>query len=152
MRSFPDRPVVGVGAVIFDGSTVLLVKRGHAPLKGDWSLPGGAVELGETLEAAVVREIREETGLDVAVQSLVEAVDRIHHAADGRVEYHYVVVDFLCRPSNTSKTSNTAALPCAGSDADEVRWVPLEKLAAYHLSSAARAVIDKALELSVRKP
>jgi 8-oxo-dGTP diphosphatase len=147
LRSFPDRPVVGVGAVIFDGPTVLLVKRGHAPLKGDWSLPGGAVELGESLEAAVVREIREETGLDVAVQSLVEVVDRIHHAPDGRVEYHYVIVDFLCRPSNSP-----GALPCAGSDADEVRWVPLEELPAYHLSSAACAVIDKALELIVRKP
>ena len=83
MRKYPDRPIVGVGAVIVDGDRVLLVKRAHEPLKGEWSLPGGAVEVGETLEAALVREVREETGLDVDVGPVVEVLDRIRRDADG---------------------------------------------------------------------
>jgi mutator protein MutT len=136
-RTFPERPVLGVGAVIFDAGRVLLVRRGHAPLQGEWSLPGGAVETGETLEAAVVREIREETGLDVLVGRLVEVVDRIHRLPDGRVEYHYVVVDYLCVPKGSH--------PVPGSDAADVRWVPLHELDGYGVSSTARAVINKAL-------
>ena len=137
MRAFPDRPVLGVGAVIFDAGRVLLVRRGHAPLKGEWSLPGGAVETGETLEAAILREVREETGLDVAVGRLVEVVDRIHRVPDGRVEYHYVVVDYLCVPAGNR--------PMPGSDAADARWVALAELDDYGLSPTARAVINKAL-------
>lgn len=144
MRRYPDRPVVGVGAVIVDGRRVLLVRRGHAPLKGEWSLPGGAVELGETLEAALKREIVEETSLTVHVECLVDVVDRVHYAADGRVEYHYVVVDYLCTASSTPLT--------AGSDADEVRWVERQELPAYGVSETALRVIDKALELSLARP
>lgn len=144
MRSYPERPVVGVGAVIVDGNRVLLVRRGHAPLKGEWSLPGGAVELGETLEAALKREIVEETSLTVHVECLVDVVDRVHYADDGRVEYHYVVVDYLCTASSTPLT--------AGSDADEVRWVERQELPAYGVSEMALRVIDKALELSLARP
>jgi len=144
VRSYPERPVVGVGAVIVNDDRVLLVRRGHAPLKGEWSLPGGAVELGETLEAALIREVLEETSLNVRIECLVEVVDRIHYSADGRVEYHYVVVDYLCIPR-----SMTAA---SGSDADEVRWVHRDELPAYHVSDAALRVIHKGLELSETRP
>ena len=140
MRKFPDRPVAGVGAVILDQGRVLLVKRGHAPLKGEWSLPGGAVELGETLEAAVAREVLEETGLVVDVGPVVEVIDRVHRDADGRVEYHYIVVDYLCQMSGSADAG-----PAAGSDADDVQWVPIEDLAALRVQATAIAVIRKAL-------
>jgi len=98
-REYPDRPFVGVGAVIVDESArVLLVKRRFEPLAGQWSLPGGAVDVGETLAACVIREMREETGLDVEVGAVIEVFDRIMHDAGGRVQYHYVLVDYVCRP------------------------------------------------------
>src|SRR5205809_2114809 len=114
-RRHPERPIVAVGAVILDGDRVLLVKRGQEPLKGEWSLPGGAIEIGETLEAAVVREVREETCLDVEVGPLVDVVNRITRDAEGRVDYHFVVVDYLCRPLG-------GTLACA-SDAAAAEWV-----------------------------
>ena len=135
-RSFPDRPVLGVGAVVFDGDRVLLVKRAHPPLQGEWSLPGGAVETGETLAIAVAREVLEETGLVVDVGPVADVVDRIHRLADGRVEYHFVVVDYLCTAREAS--------PRPGSDAADVRWVALTDLTKYGVSSTARSVINKA--------
>jgi ADP-ribose pyrophosphatase YjhB (NUDIX family) len=132
--------VVGVGAVVVDGDRVLLVRRAHPPLQGEWSLPGGAVETGETLEAAVAREVLEETGLEVEVGPVAGVVDRIHRDAGGRVEYHYVVVDYLCRPRG-------GRLACA-SDAADARWVPAARLTAFNLTEAAGRVIDKALELA----
>src|SRR3954471_16503073 len=96
MRSYPDRPIVAVGAVVLDGDRVLLVQRGQEPLKGEWSLPGGVVEIGETLTAALVREVQEETSLDVVVGEVVEVLDSIRRDADGRAEYHYVIVDYAC--------------------------------------------------------
>jgi len=144
VRSFPERPVVGVGAVIVDRGRVLLVRRGHAPLKGEWSLPGGAVELGETLEVALTREVLEETSLHVSVGPIIDVVDRIHHSPDGRVEYHYVVVDYLCTPRSTALRS--------GSDADEVKWVERDEFAAHSLSDAVLRVIYKALEFSTARP
>jgi len=139
VRQYPERPIVAVGAVIVDGDRVLLVKRGHEPLKGEWSLPGGAVEVGETLEAALVREVREETCLDVRVGPVVEVLDRIRPDAAGRVEYHYVIVDYVCRVEG-------GAAAC-GSDADEVRWVDRRDLESYRLTPGARAVIEKAFDL-----
>jgi mutator protein MutT len=138
-RSYPERPLVGVGAVIFDGDRVLLVKRGHAPLKGEWSLPGGCVELGETLEAAVAREVLEETGLAVDVGPVVEVFDRVQQGDDGRVEYHYVIVDYLCRPRG--------ARIAHGSDAEDVRWVDPDDMPAYRLTDKAASVIRKARRL-----
>lgn len=137
MRDFPSQPVVGVGAVILDGDRVLLVKRGHAPLKGEWSLPGGTVELGETLHDAVVREVREETGLDVTVGPLIEVFDRIDRAPDDRIVYHFVIVDFACRPSGGALGHN--------SDADDARWVGLDELADYRITQKATTVIQKAV-------
>jgi mutator protein MutT len=113
-REFPSTPLVGVGAVIVEAERVLLVRRGAEPLKGHWSLPGGLVELGEGLLNAVVREVREETGLTVEPIELIELVDKIHRE-DNRVRYHYVIADYLCRV--------TGGQLQAASDADAVRWV-----------------------------
>ena len=130
------RPVVGVGAVIIDGDRVVLIKRAHEPLKGQWSLPGGGVELGETLEQAIVREVQEETGLDVDVGPIVDILDRIGRDADGRVEHHFVLVDFVCRSSGGVLRS--------ASDADAAAWVTLADLAQYGVADITVGVIHKA--------
>jgi ADP-ribose pyrophosphatase YjhB (NUDIX family) len=113
-REFPEAPLVGVGAVVVDEGRVLLVRRGTEPLRGQWSLPGGLLELGEPLSAGVVREVREETGLIIEPMELIELLDRIHREGE-RVRYHYVIADYLCRVVG-------GALKAA-SDADAVRWV-----------------------------
>lgn len=143
-RQYPERPIVGVGAVIIDGDRVLLVRRAHEPLKGEWSLPGGAVELGETLVAATAREVREETGLDVEVGPMVEVLDRLRFDDDGRARYHYVLIDFLCRP--------IGGRLCCASDADGAAWVSLTDLGQYHVAPSALAVIDKAVERARAAP
>ena len=143
MRRHPDRPVVGVGAIVVDGSRVVLVKRAYEPLKGAWSLPGGAVELGETLADAVAREVREETGLDVRVGALVEVLERVHRDADGRVEFHYVLADYVCTPLGGALA--------AASDAADARWVSFDEMDAYGVSATTITVIAKALkELGIR--
>ena len=144
-REYPEAPIVGVGAVVIKGTKVLLVRRGNEPLKGEWSLPGGAVELGETLQQGVVREVLEETGLVVVPAGIVEVLDRItqdevlQDGASGRVRYHYVLVDFVCHVTGGALRE--------GSDADEVRWVAREELGEYHLAPITVRVIEKALEL-----
>jgi len=113
-REFPETPLVGVGAVVVEQDRVLLVRRGCEPLKGQWSLPGGMLEIGESLTAGVVREVREETGLTVEPVELIELLDRIHREGK-RVRYHYVIADYLCRV--------VGGEPMAASDAEAVRWV-----------------------------
>jgi mutator protein MutT len=113
-REFPQAPLVGVGAIVVDQGRVLLVRRGSEPLKGHWTLPGGMLEIGETLAAGVVREVREETSLDVEPIELIEVLDRIHREGE-RVRYHYVIADYLCRVTGGELR--------AASDADAVRWV-----------------------------
>lgn len=113
-REYPDTPLVGVGAVVVDANRVLLVRRGTEPLRGEWSLPGGLLEVGESLAAGVVREVREETGLIVEPVELIELLDRIHLVGE-RVRYHYVIADYLCRV--------TGGDLLAASDAEAVRWV-----------------------------
>jgi 8-oxo-dGTP diphosphatase len=138
MRAYPPRPVVGVGAVVLDARRVLLIRRAQEPLKGQWSLPGGGVELGETLEQAVAREVLEETGLEVDVGPIVDVLDRITRDTDGRVEHHYVLVDFVCRPSGGILSS--------ASDADAAEWVPVEALWDYGVAAVTAAVIRKAAD------
>jgi ADP-ribose pyrophosphatase YjhB (NUDIX family) len=135
-RRYPARPVLGVGAIIFHGDAVLLVKRGRAPLFGQWSLPGGAVETGETLDEAVRREILEETGLTLGDVRQFEIFERIMRDDEGRAEYHYVLVDYICEPGG-----GTA---CASSDAAECRWVPEPHLPQYRLTEGTLQVIRRA--------
>ena len=138
-RSYPSQPVVGVGAVVLADGKVVLVKRGHEPLAGEWSLPGGAVEVGETLEAACAREVLEETGLAVEVGPVVEVFDRIMLDEAGRVRYHFVLVDYLCRASG-------GELRCAG-DACDVALADVHRLEPYRLTDKALEVIARALSL-----
>lgn len=141
-RDYPSRPVVGVGAVVLTSDRqVLLVRRRHEPLAGQWSLPGGALELGETLEAGTAREILEETGVAVDVGPVVEVFDRILVDDAGRVRYHFVLVDYLCRPLEE------ACRPVAGSDVSDVALVPPDHLGAYRLAEKAGDVIRRALAL-----
>jgi mutator protein MutT len=135
-RAYPVSPTVGVGAVVFDADCVLLVRRAKAPLEGEWSLPGGAVELGETLEQAIVREVAEETGLRVLPMQVVKAFDHIDRDADGRIRFHYVLVDFLCRMDAEAKINTVPAEEQRfdrrglkhGSDVSDARWVPVAGL------------------------
>jgi ADP-ribose pyrophosphatase YjhB (NUDIX family) len=113
-REFPEVPLLGVGGVIVHEGRVLLVQRGREPLKGQWSLPGGLLEVGESLESGVIREVEEETGLRVQPVQLIELLDRIHREGD-RVRYHYVIADYLCRVTGGDLR--------AASDAAAVRWV-----------------------------
>jgi 8-oxo-dGTP diphosphatase len=139
LRQYPERPIVGVGAVIVDGDRVLLIKRAHEPLKGEWSLPGGAVDVGETLEAALAREVLEETGLEVSVGPVVEVLDSVRRDADGRVEYHFVIIDYRC-----TVRSGTAS---ASSDAADCRWLGVSQLDDYTLTPMTLKVIRKATNL-----
>jgi len=137
LRTYPERPIVGVGAIVLDGDRVLLVKRAHEPLKGEWSVPGGVVDVGETLEEAIRREVREETCLDIEVGPIVDVLDRIRYDPDGRVKFHYVLVDFVCRPVS-------GTLQCA-SDAEEAMWAECADLGRYGVADATISIIDKAI-------
>jgi 8-oxo-dGTP diphosphatase len=132
-REYPDSPLVGVGAVIIDGGRVLLVKRGHPPLLGEWSIPGGVLELGETLHEAATREAREETGLTVEPAELLGVYDRLLRDDAGRTLYHYVLVDFLCR--------RVAGEAQAADDADEVRWFTATEAAELGLAEDTADVV-----------
>jgi 8-oxo-dGTP diphosphatase len=144
LRSYPQQPVVSVGAVIVDGGRVLLIKRGQPPLQGRWSLPGGVVEIGETLQEALAREVREETGLEIEVGPLVEVLDRIEREDDNRIEYHYVIIDYRCLVRG-------GRLAC-GSDADDARWVSASDVASFNVTAAVAGVVHKALALASEAP
>jgi ADP-ribose pyrophosphatase YjhB (NUDIX family) len=135
-RRYPTRPIIGVGGLIFQDDSILLIRRGKPPLEGQWSLPGGAVETGETLEEALRREILEETGLSLAGVRQFEIFERITRDQDGRPEYHFVLIDFISTPA-----SGTAG---AADDASACRWVPERELGRYHLTEGTLAVIERA--------
>jgi len=139
-RQYPERPIVGVGAVIVKSGKVLLVKRRYEPLAGRWSIPGGTLELGETLETGVAREMLEETGLEIEVGPVIEVFDRIIFDADKRVRYHFVLVDYLCWPIGGQLQ--------AGSDVDAAVMVDPASLDEYDLTEKAREVIARALEVA----
>lgn len=134
-RAYPERPLVGVGGVVFEGESVLLVRRAREPGRGKWSIPGGAVRLGETLVQALEREMLEETGLAVKVVKPLEVVERIIPGDGGRVRYHYVLIDYLCR------VRGGALRP--GSDAGAAAFHPLEVLGLLNLTAGAEAVIRR---------
>jgi 8-oxo-dGTP diphosphatase len=140
-REFPDTPLVGVGAIIIEGNRVLLVKRAHPPLQDQWSIPGGMLEVGELVREAAVREAREETGLIVEAGELLGVYDRVLRDAARRVQYHYVLIDFLCR-----KVEGELA---AAGDAAEVRWVTREELRTLNLAEDTLDVIRKGFEKSM---
>ena len=136
-REYPESPLVGVGAVIVQNHRVLLIRRGQPPLLGEWSLPGGVLECGETLREAVVREAREETGLVVEPDEMLGVYERVIRGDEGPVRYHYVLIDFLCRPIGGDLK--------AGSDAADVRWFTREELPALNLAYDANDVVLKGL-------
>lgn len=136
-REYPESPLVGVGAVIVKDGCALLIRRGQPPLLGEWSLPGGVLECGETLREATIREAQEETGLIVEVEEMLGVYERVIRSEDGRVRYHYVLIDFLC--------SAVAGELKASSDADEAGWFTREQLPALKLAYDASDVVLKGL-------
>lgn len=137
-RDYPEQPIVGVGAVIVEGGRALLVRRATEPLKGEWSVPGGMLELGEKLRDGVRREVLEETGLEAEPREVLDVFDSIFPDPQGRTQYHYVLIDYLCRlVSGEAK---------AGSDVSEVRWVNEQDLASMNLRASIEQVVRKGLE------
>ncbi len=135
-RRYPSRPFLGVGALVFDGGNILLVERAKEPLKGYWSLPGGIVEVGEKLEDAIRREVREETSLEIEPLSMFEVFERIMPDTDGRPEYHYVLIDYLCRV--------VGGRLAAASDVSQTAWVAEQNLGEYRLTEGTLAVMERA--------
>jgi ADP-ribose pyrophosphatase YjhB (NUDIX family) len=134
-REFPEHPLVGIGAIIIEDSRVVLVKRAHPPIQGQWSIPGGVLEVGELIREAAVREAREETGLIVEPGELLGVYDRVLRDPTARVQYHYVLIDFLCR--------RVGGELLAASDAAEVRWFMREELPALKLAEDTQDVVEK---------
>ena len=141
-REYPERPMVGVGGVVISEGRALLVRRGGAPLEGQWSIPGGMLEVGETTVGGSAARVAEETGIEVRVGDLIEVFERITPDEDGKTRYHFVVLDYLCEA-----VSGEAR---AGSDVTDVAWAVPSELAKYSLSETATRVIFKAFEMAGR--
>jgi 8-oxo-dGTP diphosphatase len=139
-REYPERPLVGVGGVVIADGRALLIKRGGPPLQGEWSIPGGMLELGETLDQGVRRELAEETGLEVRVEDLIEVFERVFLDDDGRTKYHFVILDYLCEAVSREAR--------AGSDVTDVAWAREEELAQYSLTPTAMRVIKRAFKMA----
>ena len=142
-RDYPERPIIGVGAVVVRGDRALLGRRATEPLKGEWSVPGGALELGEKLREGAAREAMEETGLQIEVGEVLDVFDSIFTDSDGRTQYHYVLIDFLCHP--------LAGEAIAGSDVSDVLWVTESDLAGIELRDSIAHVLRKGLA-AARRP
>ena len=146
LRSYPTCPIVGVGAVVLrkidDRQEVLLARRANPPLQGEWSLPGGALEVGEKLRDGLAREVLEETGLEVEVGPVLDVIDSIFPDGEGRTQYHYVLIDYLCRAR--------AGTGLAASDASEQRWARPEELESFGLRPITLEVIRKGLEMEAQ--
>lgn len=138
-REYPERPIVGVAGAVLHGDAILLIQRGREPMRGAWSLPGGALELGETTAEGVAREVWEETGVRVRPVSLVATLDRIVRDGAGSVQFHYLLVDRLCVPVAPALSS-----PVCGDDALDARWVPITELPSYGLPETTLDVIERA--------
>jgi ADP-ribose pyrophosphatase YjhB (NUDIX family) len=138
-RDYPDRPIVGVGAVVVQNGRALIVRRATEPLKGEWSIPGGMLELGEKLRDGIAREVLEETGLTVEVGEVLDVFDSIFPDAEGKTQYHYVLIDFVCYP--------TAGTLLASSDVSDAKWVSAEEASSLGMKSATLGVICKALRI-----
>ncbi|MBS7608927.1 MAG: NUDIX hydrolase [Candidatus Bathyarchaeia archaeon] len=134
-RLYPSQPVVGVGAIIVCDGKILLEKRKGEPGKGKWSVPGGLVELGETVEEAVIREVKEETGLDVAEPELIDVVDNIVRDENGGIKWHFVILDFFVKVRGGELR--------AADDAEEIRWVPLSEAEKYDLTKTFRSFLQR---------
>lgn len=134
-KKYPKHPMVGVGAVIIRNGKILIVKRGAEPGKGKWSVPGGLVELGETVEQTVIREVKEECGLEVEVGRLIDVVDSITLDKDGKVKYHFVILDFFVKPKGGELRP--------GNDAKEALWVPLNEVEKYDLTRTFREFLKR---------
>ena len=146
-REYPERPVVGIGGVVIDQGRALLIRRGSEPLLGEWSIPGGTLELGESLQEGVARELLEETGVEVRVLDLIEVFDRIfpaeeatHKSTERKPRFHFVIVDYLCE--------RLSGNPRAGSDVTDVALVREEELPQYHLTETATRVLKKAFAMA----
>jgi 8-oxo-dGTP diphosphatase len=135
-RRYPSRPFLGVGALIFQDGNLLLVERAKEPLQGYWSIPGGIVEAGEKLEEGIRREVLEETGLEVEPVSIFEVFERIMPDEEGKTEYHYVLIDYLCNP--------VGGRLAAASDVSRVAWVAEQNLRDYRLTEGTLGVIERA--------
>ena len=145
-REYPERPVVGIGGVVIDQGRTLLIRRGSEPLLGEWSIPGGTLELGESLEEGVVRELLEETGIEVRVLELIEVFDRIFPddgatgaEAKQNPRFHFVIADYLCE--------RLTGEPCAGSDVTDVAFAREEELVQFHLTETATRILKKAFAM-----
>jgi ADP-ribose pyrophosphatase YjhB (NUDIX family) len=139
-REYPERPIVAVGGIVVRDGKVLLVQRGREPSAGRWTVPGGAVKVGERLQDAVARELQEECGVEVEVGPVVEVLDRVVRDSSGRIRYHYVIIDYLARW--------VAGEPRAGSDAAAVRWLHREEWAGLPLTEGLGPVLTRALALA----
>ena len=139
-REYPERPLVGVGGVVVAGGRALLIRRGGPPLAGQWSIPGGMLELGKSIEEGVRRELQEETGIEVRVRELIEVVERIIPGEGGRTRYHFVIVDYWCEMVRGEAR--------AASDVTDVAWASEDELEQYGLTAIATRVIRRAFEMA----